>query len=80
MANRPEFFSHQSNDYNSFTPENIVFDANLREFTQRVNYICYLQKYRKLSPEEVCEEIRSFLQELERSKEPICREKYSQNN
>ena len=33
-------------------PENLVFNANLQEFAQRVSYICNLETSGKLSPEE----------------------------
>jgi hypothetical protein len=33
-------------------PENLVFNANLQEFAQRVSFICNLETGGKLSPQE----------------------------
>lgn len=49
-------------------PENLVFDANLQEFSQRVNYICSLENNGKLSPQEAYEQIQSLWILLDRSK------------
>ena len=52
-------------------PENLVFNANLQEFAQRVGYICNLQTAGKLSPEESYEQIRSLWKQLKRSKKSL---------
>ncbi len=48
-------------------PEALVFNANLQEFAQRVSYICNLQTYGKLSPEESYQQIHELFQQLKRS-------------
>jgi hypothetical protein len=48
-------------------PENLVFDANLQEFSQRVGYIAALETNGKLSPEESYQNVRSLWKELKRS-------------
>jgi hypothetical protein len=50
------------------TPENLVFNANLQEFSQRVGYITGLQTGGKLSPEEAYSQIRVLWKQLKDSK------------
>ena len=38
--------------YGQFTPENLVFDANLQEFAQRVAYLCGLETNGKITTRE----------------------------
>lgn len=52
-------------------PENLVFNANLQEFSQRVNYICGLEINGKLSPEESYEEIQALWNQLKQSKQQL---------
>lgn len=48
--------------------ENIVFDANLQEFAQRVGYICSLENGGKMSPSEAYEQIKELYKTLRESK------------
>ncbi len=48
-------------------PENLVFNANLQEFAQRVSYISCLETNGKLSPEESYEQIKRLWKELKQS-------------
>jgi hypothetical protein len=50
-----------------FTPQNLAFNANLQEFSQRVGYICDLQTGGKLSLQESLEQIESLWQQLTHS-------------
>lgn len=50
-----------------FTPENLAFNANLQEFSQRVSYICNLETRGKLSPQESYEQIENLWQQLTKS-------------
>ena len=52
-------------------PENLVFNANLQEFAQRVNYICNLETSGKLSPEEAYEQIKALWHQLKLSKQQL---------
>ncbi len=61
---RRRFFGH-------FTPENLMFDANLQEFAQRINFICGLEVNGKLSPQESFHQIESLWQDLKRSKDQL---------
>ncbi|MDJ1185284.1 DUF7219 family protein [Roseofilum casamattae] len=54
--------------YGDFTPENLVFDANLQEFAQRVTYICSLETNGKITPAKAYEQIRSLWTQLAESK------------
>lgn len=49
-------------------PENLLFNANLQEFSQRVTYICGLETNGKLSPEESLQEIELLWKQLQQSK------------
>ena len=52
-------------------PENLVFNANLQEFSRRVNYICSLETNGKLSPYEAYKQIKSLWKQLKRSKKQL---------
>lgn len=48
-------------------PQNLVFNANLQQFSQQVGYIANLETNGKLSPQEAYQQIRELWQELENS-------------
>ena len=52
-------------------PENLVFDANLQEFAQKVGYVCNLENNGKLSGEEAFKEIKNLWQQLKESKKQL---------
>ncbi len=52
-------------------PENLVFNANLQEFSQRVGLITGLETNGKLSPEESYQQIRDLWEQLSRSYEQL---------
>ncbi|AFY76458.1 MAG: hypothetical protein IGR93_01160 [Hydrococcus sp. C42_A2020_068] len=52
-------------------PENLVFNANLQEFAQRVSYICNLETGGKIAPEEAYEQIKALWKELRQSKKQL---------
>ncbi|NJL22352.1 MAG: hypothetical protein HC895_18520, partial [Leptolyngbyaceae cyanobacterium SM1_3_5] len=52
-------------------PENLVFNANLQEFSQRVSFISGLESNGKLSPSEAYEQIESLWGQLKRSKKQL---------
>lgn len=52
-------------------PENLVFNANLQEFAQRVTYISCLETNGKISPEESCQKIEQLWIDLKRSYEQL---------
>ncbi len=52
-------------------PENLVFNANLQEFAQRVAYISNLETNGKLSAEESYQQIETLWKQLEQSKKQL---------
>lgn len=61
------FIYHQNRYHGHFTPQTLVFNANLQEFTQRVGHISNLQSKGKLSPQEAYEQIEALWKRLEGS-------------
>jgi hypothetical protein len=66
-----EFLFPRSRYYGQFKPENLVFNANLQEFSQRISYICGLENNGKLSPQESFQQIESLWQDLDRTKNQL---------
>jgi len=54
-----------------FSPENLAFDANLQEFTNRISIICALETGGKISPIEAYQQIRDLRTELDQSKQNL---------
>jgi hypothetical protein len=73
MSNQVDSFLYANNRYRSdhFSPENLVFNNNLQEFTQKVSFICSLETSGKLTPEESYKQIKSLWKELKRSKKEL---------
>jgi hypothetical protein len=53
------------------TLPNMVFDANLQEFSQRVAIICALENGGKLPPAQAYKEIKALWKQLKASKQSI---------
>jgi hypothetical protein len=72
MSKPSDFFLYNNNRYNGdFTPQHLVFNSNLQEFTQRVSFICSLETAGKLTPEESYQQIKALWKELKRSKKQL---------
>lgn len=71
QANKDRFLYPRSQYYGKFTPENLVFNANLQEFAQRVDYICALETGGKISPLEAYEQIKQLYKQLKKSKHDL---------
>lgn len=75
MPNNPsskdDFLYPRSRYYGDFKPENVVFNSNLQEFAQKVNYICNLETGGKITPQQAYEEIKSLWHELKQSKKNL---------
>lgn len=69
--NKDDFLYPRSRYYGDFKPENVVFNSNLQEFAQKVNYICNLETGGKISPQQAYEEIKSLWHELKQSKKNL---------
>ena len=50
------------------TPENLIFNAKLQEFSQRINFITALQTSGKVSPQEAFDQIETLWEEFQRHK------------
>lgn len=57
--------------HGQFKPENLVFDANLQEFAQRVSYIYNLENSGKLDIEEAYNRVEALWKQLERTKKQL---------
>ncbi|MBW4644815.1 MAG: hypothetical protein KME23_17795 [Goleter apudmare HA4340-LM2] len=64
LAELCDFLYPRSPYYGQFKPEYMAFNANLQDFSQRVNYICSLQTSGKLSPEEAYKQIHILWKQL----------------
>lgn len=61
-------FIYQKHPYRGeFTPQNLMFNANLQEFATRVSYICNLQTIGKISTEDAYKQINELWQQVERN-------------
>ncbi len=74
--------SNNNNDKNNFLyprnpyqgnvqPENLVFNANLQEFAQKISYICNLETGGKIPPQKAYKEIKQLWKKLKRSKKEL---------
>ncbi|MBD2253900.1 DUF7219 family protein [Nostoc parmelioides] len=66
-----DFLYPRSPYYGQFKPEYLAFNANLQEFSQRVNYICNLQTGGKITPEEAYKQIHLLWKQLKHAKKSI---------
>lgn len=71
QVDKNSFLYPRSRYHGQFKPENLVFNANLQEFAQRVSYISNLETGGKISPEESYEQIKTLWKELKRSKKAL---------
>ncbi|BDI17663.1 hypothetical protein ANSO36C_34650 [Nostoc cf. commune SO-36] len=65
------FLYPRSRYYGKFQPENLMFNANLQEFSQKISYITCLETGGKLSQEEAYQQIKSLWKELKHSKKQL---------
>ena len=71
MQDRSDFLYPRSRYYGQVKPENLVFNANLQEFAQRVNFVCNLETNGKLSPKEAYDQIKNLYKQLKRTKKQL---------
>jgi len=71
QADRDSFFLPRVRYHGEFKPENLVFNANLQEFAQKVGYITALETSGKLSPYEAYKKIQALWKQLKRSKKEL---------
>lgn len=65
------FIYPRSRYYGKFQPENLVFNANLQEFAQKISYITCLETGGKLSSGEAYQQIKALWKQLKRSKKDL---------
>jgi len=63
-------FPH-SRYYGKFTPENLIFNSNLQDFSHRVSIICALETGGKISFQEAYTQIAELWQKLDQSKQNL---------
>ncbi|AFZ17933.1 DUF7219 family protein [Allocoleopsis franciscana] len=71
MTEHNQFLSPRSRYYGQVKPENLVFNANLQEFAQRISFICNLETNGKISSEEAYNQIKHLWKQLKRSKKQL---------
>jgi hypothetical protein len=71
MSEKDNFLFPRSSYRGSVKPENLVFNANLQEFAQRVIYITSLETNGKMTPEESYREIKVLWKNLKKSKRAL---------
>ncbi len=71
QASKDNFLYPRSRYYGAFTPENLAFNANLQEFSQRASYISALETGGKLSPEQAYEQLKCLWKQLKQSKKML---------
>lgn len=71
QVDKTNFIYSRSSYYGQVKPKNLIFNANLQEFSQRVNFICNLETNGKLSPEDAYTEINVLWKQLKRTKKQL---------
>lgn len=68
---KDKFLYPRSSYQGKIQPENLVFNANLQEFSQKISYICNLETGGKLPPDVAYKQIKTLWKELKRSKKEL---------
>ena len=68
---KDDFLYSQARYRGEFSPENLAFNANLQEFTQKVGYICALETNGKISTKEAYDRIKKLWRQLKASKKAL---------
>lgn len=71
MSNTTKLLFPKSRYYGTFTPENLMFNANLQEFSHRISIICALETGGKISSQEAYLQIAELWQQLQESKSSL---------
>ncbi len=71
MAVDDDFLYPRSSYHGDFSPENLIFNANLQEFAQRVSFISGLETGGKISSEEAYHEVKKLWKKLKKSKKNL---------
>ena len=65
------FLYSRNRYYGHFSPQDLAFNANLQEFSQRIGYICALETGGKLTSMEAYSQIRQLWKQLKKSKKEL---------
>lgn len=68
---KDQFLYPRSSYYGKFSPENLVFNANLQEFAQKVSYICNLETGGKIDQMAAYEQIKLLWKQLKASRKQL---------
>ena len=68
---KDDFLYPRSSYRGKVNPENLVFNANLQEFAQRVSFICNLETAGKISSVSAYQQIKQLWKQLKRSKKEL---------
>ncbi len=71
QEDRNKFFLPRASYRGQVKPENLVFNANLQEFSHKVSYLTALETSGKLSPEEAYKKIKALWKQLKLSKKEL---------
>lgn len=66
-----EFLFPRSRYRGQFTPKNLMFNANLQEFSQKISYICSLETNGKMSSDEAYQKIAALWSTLTQTKNTL---------
>jgi len=68
---KKDFLFPIGNYHGEFSPENLIFNANLQEFAQKVSYLCALESNGKISGEDTYQQIKRLWKDLKTSKNEL---------
>jgi hypothetical protein len=68
---KDRFLNPISNFRGEFTPQNLAFNANLQEFTNRISIICALETGGKISSNEAYQQIKELWIKLDTSRQNL---------
>ncbi len=71
QGDKERFLYPRSRYYGRVKPENLVFNANLQEFAQKVGYIASLETAGKLSPEKAYNQLEVLWEQLKHSRQEL---------
>jgi hypothetical protein len=66
--NKDNFLYPYSKYRGEFTPQRLVFNANLQEFARRIEIICGLETGGKISAEEAYQQVKQLYEQLKESR------------
>jgi hypothetical protein len=71
MPEKDDFLYPRSTYRGEVKPENLVFNANLQEFAQKVSFICNLETNGKMAPLDAYQQIKALYKQLTQSKKEL---------